>query len=95
MTILFRQGTGAPHLVTWPASVEWVGDSAPTLQTGENAWDWVALRTLDGGTTWFGQHGGTSSGESGRWEVVMSGTAPPVGVTNEAEDDWLYALVSP
>lgn len=36
--------------------------------------------------------GGGSSG--GRWEVVVSGTAPPVAVTNEAQDDWVYGFVS-
>jgi hypothetical protein len=31
-----------------------------------------------------------------RWEIVMEDgvTAPPVPVTNEAEDDWLYVLVT-
>jgi hypothetical protein len=28
---------------------------------------------------------------SPRWEVVMTGVAPPEPVTNDAEDDWLYA----
>jgi glycerophosphoryl diester phosphodiesterase len=34
--------------------------------------------------------------EAGHWEIVMEDgvTAPPVPVTNEAEDDWLYAWVS-
>lgn len=31
---------------------------------------------------------------AGRWEVVVSGTAPPVATTNEAEDDWVYGWVS-
>lgn len=31
--------------------------------------------------------------DAGRWEVVVSGTAPPVAVTNEAEDDWVYGWV--
>lgn len=30
---------------------------------------------------------------AGRWEVVVDGT-PPVAVTNEAEDDWVYGWVS-
>lgn len=31
---------------------------------------------------------------AGHFEVVVSGTAPPVAVTNEAEDDWVYGFVS-
>lgn len=30
----------------------------------------------------------------GHWEVVVSGTAPPVATTNEAEDDWVYGWVT-
>jgi hypothetical protein len=63
MTILLRQGTGAPWEVTWPGSVEWVGGSAPALQTTEDAWNTVSLVTLDGGTTWFADGGaGTTVG---------------------------------
>jgi hypothetical protein len=32
-------------------------------------------------------------GGSGHWEVIIDGTAPPVAVTNEAEDDWLYGFL--
>lgn len=32
--------------------------------------------------------------DSGIWEVIVSGTAPPVAVTNEDEDDWVYGWVS-
>jgi hypothetical protein len=31
---------------------------------------------------------------AGHYEVIVSGTAPPVAVTNVAEDDWLYGFVS-
>ena len=27
------------------------------------------------------------------YEVIVSGSAPPVAVTNEAADDWVYGLV--
>lgn len=33
-------------------------------------------------------------GSGGRWEVVVSGSAPPVAVTNEAQDDWVYGFIS-
>lgn len=31
--------------------------------------------------------------DAGVWEVIVSGTAPPVAVTNEDQDDWLYGWV--
>lgn len=31
---------------------------------------------------------------AGRWEVVVSGTAPPVAVSTPDDDDWVYAWVS-
>jgi len=30
---------------------------------------------------------------AGRWEVVVSGSAPPVAVSTPADDDWVYAWV--
>jgi hypothetical protein len=32
--------------------------------------------------------------DAGRWEVVVSGTAPPVAVSTPADDDWIYGWVS-
>jgi hypothetical protein len=32
--------------------------------------------------------------DAGRWEVIVSGTAPPVAVTTEDETDWIYGWVS-
>lgn len=34
-----------------------------------------------------------NAGGLGHWEVIVAGTAPPVAVSNEAEDDWLYGFV--
>ncbi len=31
---------------------------------------------------------------AGHWEVIVSGTAPPVAMTNPAEDDWIYGWVA-
>lgn len=39
----------------------------------------------------LGESGATGGG---RWEVVVSGTAPPVAVSTPADDDWVYAWVS-
>lgn len=43
-----------PRTITWPASVQWPGGTAPTLSTGSGAIDFVDLWTDDGGTTWYG-----------------------------------------
>lgn len=32
--------------------------------------------------------------DAGRWEVVVSGTAPPVATTTEAEDDWIVGWIT-
>lgn len=32
--------------------------------------------------------------DAGRWEVVVSGTAPPVAVSTPDDDDWVYGWVS-
>ncbi len=65
MNVLLRQGSGAPWTVTWPGSVAWVGGSAPTLETAVNAWNWVTLTTLDGGTVWFAEAVTASGGGGG------------------------------
>lgn len=31
--------------------------------------------------------------DAGRWETIVSGSAPPVAVTNEAADDWLVGWI--
>lgn len=40
--------------ITWPASVEWPGGTAPTLPTGSGDVCFIDLWTDDGGTTWYG-----------------------------------------
>jgi hypothetical protein len=97
LSILLRQdGTGS-RTVTWPASVEWVGDAAPTLQTAASSWDWVHLRTLDGGTTWYGQHAGTttSSSSTGGHILIADVHSTPLVfddlLQNDDGDDLLYA----
>ena len=52
LTLIINQGTTA-YAVTWPASVDWAGGSAPDLSTVST--DYVlTFLTLDGGTTWRG-----------------------------------------
>jgi hypothetical protein len=40
--------------ITWPASVDWAGGTAPTLSTANNAVDVFVFYTIDGGTTYYG-----------------------------------------
>jgi len=55
MTLEIVQDAGASgYTVTWPASVKWPLQSAPTLSAGANDLDIVVLYTHDGGTTWYG-----------------------------------------
>ncbi len=62
LRLMLRQdGTGS-RTVTWPGSVTWIGGSAPTLQTGANAFDVIGLFTVDDGTTWIGAHIDSSGG---------------------------------
>jgi hypothetical protein len=93
MAILLRQdGTGS-RLATWPASVQWVGGSAPTLQTAANAWDWVGLVTLDGGVTWFGQHATSAAGASYATPAFTFGTSNAAGAaTTGVRSDASIAL---
>lgn len=54
--ILTQDGTGG-RIVTWPASVLWPPlASSPSLATAAGAVEIVDLMTIDGGTTYFGQH---------------------------------------
>lgn len=44
---------GGAHTLTWPASVDWAGGSAPDAPaSGET--DIYTFMTIDGGTTWYG-----------------------------------------
>jgi hypothetical protein len=48
---------GDDYAVTWPASVDWVGGTAPTLTA--SGLDLLVFVTYDGGTTWLGLVSGT------------------------------------
>jgi hypothetical protein len=43
---------GGSQTVTWPASVDWPGGTAPTLTASGT--DKLVFETIDGGTTWLG-----------------------------------------
>jgi len=48
---------GDAYTITWPASVDWVGGTAPTLTA--SGLDLLVFVTYDGGTTWLGLVSGT------------------------------------
>ena len=48
-----QDGTGN-RTISWPASVDWAGGTAPTLSTGANDVDVFVFFTIDAGTTYYG-----------------------------------------
>ena len=40
--------------ITWPASVDWAGGTAPTISSGSGAVDYFVFITTDGGTNYYG-----------------------------------------
>ena len=50
---------GGAFAVTWPASVDWAGASAPTLTA--SGLDLLVFMTYDGGTIWHGMIASTDS----------------------------------
>ena len=60
-TLILRQdGTGG-RTVTWPASVDWAGGTAPTLVTTASSVSILTFFTIDGGTIWHGMIGSSDS----------------------------------
>lgn len=51
-TVLLTLTNGGSATVTWPSTIKWPGDTAPTLT--ESGVDLVILATSDGGATWLG-----------------------------------------
>lgn len=56
VTLYLVQGSGAPHLVTWPVGVKWLDATAPVLSLTETHSDVVVFTSLDAGTTVHGFH---------------------------------------
>ena len=48
---LYQTGS---YAITWPASVQWPANTAPTLSTTSGYVDTIALYTVDGGTNYYG-----------------------------------------
>lgn len=51
-TFVLELTNGGAFTITWPASVDWPGGTAPTLTASGK--DQLVFTTRDGGTTWFG-----------------------------------------
>ena len=51
--LIIQDGTGG-HAITWPASVQWAGGTAPTLTTTLDTVSILTFFTNDGGVTWYG-----------------------------------------
>lgn len=62
-TLKLVQDAGASgYTVTWPASVDYAGATAPTLTADANAVDVFVFYTHDGGTNWYGFVAGKAMG---------------------------------
>ena len=48
--------------ITWPASVDWAGGSAPSVTSGSAKVDIYTFFTVDGGTIWYGFQAGADLG---------------------------------
>lgn len=52
-----QDSTGSWTVAGWPASVKWIGGTEPTITTtATTGTDIIALKTWDGGTTWYGDY---------------------------------------
>ena len=52
-TLKVTQDSSA-RTITWPASVDWAGGTAPTLSSGSGDVDVFVFVTYDGGTNYYG-----------------------------------------
>lgn len=81
MTLLLRQDGTGNRTATWPGSVVWPANTAPTLSPTASAVDILNFLTTDGGTTWFGFYpGGGGGGEA--LANVFVGVAHPMMISS-------------
>lgn len=59
-TLILRQDGAGGNSVTWPASVDWAGGTAPTISTTGSTVNVLTFLTADNGTTWLGFASGLS-----------------------------------
>ena len=57
-----QDASASGYTVTWPASIDWVNATAPTLTGTASAVDQLVFYTNDGGTTWYGFVSGQAMG---------------------------------
>ena len=60
-TLIWTQDS-SNRTITWPASVDWAGGSAPDVTAGSGVVDIYTFFTIDGGTIWFGFQPGAEMG---------------------------------
>jgi hypothetical protein len=57
-----QDASASGYTITWPASIDWVNATAPTLTGTASAVDQLVFYTNDGGTTWYGFVSGQAMG---------------------------------
>ena len=60
-TLVWTQG-GSDRTISWPASVDWAGGSAPDVTSGSGKIDIYTFFTMDAGTIWYGFQAGADMG---------------------------------
>ena len=60
-TLVWTQDS-SDRTITWPASVDWAGGSAPDVTSGSAKIDIYTFFTLDAGTIWYGFQAGADMG---------------------------------
>ena len=60
-TLIWTQDS-SDRTITWPASVDWAGGSAPDVTSGSGKIDVYTFFTLDAGTIWYGFQAGADMG---------------------------------
>ncbi len=60
-TLIWTQDA-SDRTITWPASVDWAGGSAPSVTSGSGKIDIYTFFTLDAGTIWYGFQAGAEMG---------------------------------
>jgi hypothetical protein len=65
-------------------------DAVENLVTAETDTSLVVAPDGAGGVEFRAEAGSVA----GHYEVIVSGTAPPVAVSTPGDDDWLYAFVA-
>jgi hypothetical protein len=62
ITIFVKFGTAFAHTITYPTTTYWVGGSAPGLGSSASTTNIIKIRSLDAGTTFYGERvGGAGS----------------------------------